>query len=181
VKSGTTVKLPSQNFSRAVQVAFAWYFVENIFSKRCTFWSDLQDKCRHIFPQYICEWTICAVKMLRKSMTKKLFCSVTVAKRSFFCDTAFLFEQINHIRNTVHGHPQLSLKCRLLNRISFDVFDQSFCKVTMRAFEMLRSCAKRFGGLAVTTFPGASRSFHPALLAVLAKTPRLKRFFQQSF
>jgi len=28
---------------------------------------------------------------------------------------------------------------------------------------MLRSCAKRFGGLAVTTLPGTSRSFNPAL------------------
>jgi len=28
---------------------------------------------------------------------------------------------------------------------------------------MLRSCAKRLGGLAVTMLPGASRSFNPAL------------------
>jgi len=29
---------------------------------------------------------------------------------------------------------------------------------------MLRSCTKRLGGLAVTTLPGAWRSFNPALL-----------------
>jgi len=40
-----------------------------------------------------------------------------------------MFEQINHIRTTVHGHPQLSLKCRLPNRISFDVFTGVFAKL----------------------------------------------------
>ena len=49
------------------------------------------------------------------------------------------------------------LKCRLPNRISFDVFDRSFCKFEARACETLRSCAKRLGGLAVTILPGASR------------------------
>jgi len=38
-------KAPIAKFqsSSTVQVAFAWYFVEKIFSKRCTFWSDLRD------------------------------------------------------------------------------------------------------------------------------------------
>jgi len=27
------------NCSSTVQVAFGWYFIQNIFSKRCTFWS----------------------------------------------------------------------------------------------------------------------------------------------
>jgi len=34
--------------SSTVPVDFAWYFVDNIFSKRCTFWSARV--CRHIFP-----------------------------------------------------------------------------------------------------------------------------------
>jgi len=38
---------------------------------------------------------ICAVKMMRGSITKRLLCSVGVAKRSFFLYT-FLFEQINY-------------------------------------------------------------------------------------
>jgi len=88
-----------------VQVAFTWYFVEKVFSKRCAFWSARE--CRHIFPQrqYICEWTICAVKMVRESVTKRLLCGVTVAKISFIC-VNFLFEQINQIRTAAHGHPQ---------------------------------------------------------------------------
>jgi len=56
------------------------------------------------------------------------------------------------------------LKFRLLpNRISFDVFDRCFCKFETRACETLRSCGKRFVGLAVRTSPGAPRSFNPAL------------------
>ena len=46
---------------------------------------------------------------------------------------SLLFEQINHILTVVHGHPQLFLKCRLPNRISFNVFDQCFCKVKTKA------------------------------------------------
>ena len=55
------------------------------------------------------------------------------------------------------------LKCKLPNRISFDVFGRCFCKVETRLCETLRSCAMRLRGLAVTTLPGASRSFNPAL------------------
>jgi len=58
---------------------------------------------------------------------------------------------------------QLSLKCRLPNRISFDVFDRCFWKVETRVCETIRSCAKRSGGLAVTTLPGVLHSFNPAL------------------
>jgi len=78
----------------------------------------------------------------------------------------WMFEQIkliNHTRTAVHDHPQLPLKCRLPNRINFDAFDRCFCKAETRACESLLSCAKRLGGLAVTTLPGASRSFNPAL------------------
>ena len=56
------------------------------------------------------------------------------------------------------------LKYRLPNRIGFDVFDRCFCKVETRACETLPICAKRLGGLATTTLPGASRSFNPALV-----------------
>jgi len=58
----------------------------------------------------------------------------------------FMFEQINYMQTTVHGHSHLSLKCRLSNRISFDVFDRCFCKVETRACETLRICAKRLTG-----------------------------------
>jgi len=43
-----------------------------------------------------------------------------------------MFEQIklvNHIRTTVHDHPQLSLKFRLPNRISFDILTGVFAKL----------------------------------------------------
>jgi len=39
----------------------------------------------------------------------------------FFCDTT-CFEQINYIRTAVPEHAQLSLKCRLPNRINFDLY-----------------------------------------------------------
>jgi len=76
-----------------------------------------------------------------------------------------LIKVANHIRTTVHDHPQLSLRCRLPNHINFDVFDRCFCKVETRVCEALLSCVKRLGDLAVTTLPGASRSFKPALTA----------------
>jgi len=61
-----------------------------------------------------------------------------------------MFEQtelVNHIRIAVHDHPQLSLECRLSNRIGFDVFDRCFCKVETRVCEALLSCAKRLGAV----------------------------------
>jgi len=82
------------------------------------------------------------------------------SKKIVFFVIQLLFEQINRIRTTVHGDPQLSLECTMLNRISFDVFDRCFYKVATRAFEMLRSCAKQLKGLAVTALPGASCSFN---------------------
>jgi len=48
------------------------------------------------------------------------------------------------------------LKCRLSNRISFDVSDWCFCNVQTRACETLRSAAKSLGGLAITNLLGAS-------------------------
>jgi len=51
------------------------------------------------------------------------------------------FEQIkciNHTRTAVHDHPQLSLKCRLPSRTSFDVFDRCFCKVETRVLYVKR-------------------------------------------
>jgi len=74
-----------------------------------------------------------------------MLCSVTVAK--IFFGINFLFEQINRLRTAVRGHPQLPLKCRLPNLISFDVFDRCFCKFDARACERLGSCAKRLGAL----------------------------------
>jgi len=72
-------------------------------------------------------------------------------------------EQIKHIRTVVHSQPN-SLKCKLANRISFNVFDRCFCRVETKSCEKLRICAKRLGGLAVTILPWASRSFNPALV-----------------
>ena len=46
------------------------------------------------------------------------------------------------------------LKCRLPNRISFDVFDRCFCKVATRACETLRICAKRLGASRWRLCPG---------------------------
>jgi len=91
-----------------------------------------------------------------------------IAKRSFFCDTTFCLKTLTTYEplRMVIGHAQLSLKCRLPNRISFDVFYPWMCKVETRACETLRSCDKRLGGLAVTTSPGASRWFNPALLVI---------------
>ena len=98
---------------------------------------------------------------------KKDCCVVSRLQKYRFLWYNFLFEQINQMRTTVqctvHVHPQLSLKCRLPNRNSFDVFDRCFCKDETRACETLRSCTKRLMGLEVTTLPGASRSFNPAL------------------
>jgi len=82
----------------------------------------------------------------------------------------FIMFKTNFTRgNKIWGElPQKSpvatgLKCRLPNRISFDIFDRCFCKVETRACETPRICAKRLRGLAVPTLPGASRSFNPAL------------------
>ena len=62
----------------------------------------------------------------------------------------FLFEHIEHIQTAAHGHSQLCLKCRLPNRISFEVFDWCFGKVETRACEMLRSFSARLFPLHVT-------------------------------
>jgi len=62
---------------------------------------------------------LCSEDRQRVYDKKRLLCSITVAKITFFVIN-FLFEQINHIRTAVVVHPQLSLNCRLPNRISFD-------------------------------------------------------------
>jgi len=94
-------------------------------------------------------------------------CVVSRWRKDRFLWYNFLFKQINHIRTAVHGHPQLSRKCGLPSQIRFNVFDRCFREVEPRACETLRSCAKRFWGLAVTALPGMG-----------AKTK--KRLFSQS-
>jgi len=64
-----TTPIAKLQSSRTVQVAFAWCFVYNNVSQRCTFWSARE--CRHIIPHYICEWTICAVKAVRECMRNR--------------------------------------------------------------------------------------------------------------
>jgi len=111
---------------------------------------------------YYCYATKTNSRTIRQQVTQ--FASAgTEADMSELQSHHCMFEQINHTATAVHGHPQLSLKCRLPNRIRFDVFDRCFCKVETRSCETLRSCAQRLGRLAVTTLPGASRSFNPAL------------------
>ena len=117
----------------------------------------------HLLPYYCY-----ATKTSRKTIRQEISQFASAGKgadmselQSHHC----MFEQINHIGTAVHGHPQLSLKCRLKNRIRFDVFDRCFCKGETRACETLRSCGQHYAGvLAVTTLPEASRSFNPALL-----------------
>jgi len=90
------------------------------------------------------------------------------SQKIVFCDTAFWLNKLTTYEppHMVIGHSQLPLKCRLSNRISFDLFYRCICKVETRACETLRSCAKRLGGLAVTISLGASRRFNPALLVI---------------
>jgi len=75
--------------SSTVQVDFAWYFVENIFSERCAFWSAKDCRLDFSFLNAYSGWTICAVKMVREYdkkdlCQKRLLCSVIVTKISFF-------------------------------------------------------------------------------------------------
>jgi len=93
---------------------------------------------------------------LRESMTKTIVVRYHGSKSIVF----FVIQLSVWTNLTTHqpphmiGHPQLSLKCRLPNCISFDVFDRCFCKVETRACETLLGFAKRLGGLAVTNLPG---------------------------
>jgi len=89
-------------------------------------------------------------------------------------------EQIKHIRTAVHSQPN-SLKCKLPNRISFNVFDRCFCKVETRACETQRSCANRLGGLTVTILLGASRSFNPGLLPARTHAKRKNVSFLSTY
>jgi len=89
-------------------------------------------------------------------------CCIVIAKKSFFVIQLSVWTTEPHTNRRTWSL-QLSLKCRLLNRIYFDVFGQCFCKVETRACETLRRCTKHLGGLAVTTLPRGSRSFNQAL------------------
>jgi len=114
----------------------------------------------HLLPCH-CYATKTNSRTIRQQVLTICLCWQRSELQSHHC----MFEQINHIGTAVHGHPQLSLKWRLPNRIRFDVFDPCFCKVQTRACETPCSCAQRLGGLAVKTLPGASRSFNPTLAA----------------
>jgi len=93
---------------------------------------------------------------------KKLLCSVTVAKRSF-CDTAFCLNKLITVERMYVVTPNClwSVGCQIASILTF--LTGAFAKLK-RACETLRSCAKRLGGLAVINFPGALRSFNPALV-----------------
>ena len=109
----TTVKLSSQNFSQVVLFKlllreFCWTFFVNGVR------FNLRE--RHIFPQYIHEWAICAVMMFRESMTKNC-CVVSRQQKIVFLWYNFMFKQINHIRTAVHGHPNClwSVGCQIVS------------------------------------------------------------------
>ena len=106
---------------------------------------DLWESVTYHSSVQIYEWMICAVKMVGKSMTKRLLCSVRVSKRSILW-YHLLFEQINHIRTAAGPtcSPQWSLKCRLPNRISFAVLTGASAKLKRgHVKHQLRSFAKR--------------------------------------
>jgi len=103
---------------------------------------------------------------------KRWLCSVPEQKDRFFWYN-FLFEQIIHIRTAVHGHPQLSLKCKLPNRIWFDVFDRCFLKGGTRECETLNNCAKRLG----QWFPTFFDAFLPVLILELFIPPLWHKTF----
>jgi len=65
-----------------------------------------------------------------------------------------IFEQINHMQTVVHGHPQLSLKRRLPNRISFEVFGRCFCKLTRGHVKRYAVALSVYGGSQSRLCPG---------------------------
>ena len=82
---------PKLQSDRTVQVFLRDISSTTFFSQQCTFRSARE--CRHIFPQCICEWTICAVKMVRVS--KKVCWVVSRQQKwSFFCDTTFCLNKL---------------------------------------------------------------------------------------
>ena len=99
-----------------VEVAFAWYFVENIFSKRCAFW--FERKYRHIFPQYmddLCSEDGCSV------YDKKYCCVVTWEQKDRFCDATFCFN-----KSTTYEPPYMvtpnclwSVGCQIVSLLKF--------------------------------------------------------------
>ena len=148
-------KLQSSN---TILVAFAWYFVENKFSKRGAFWSARDFSFLNTYSG----WTICAVQLVREYDKKDCF----------FVIQRFL-NWLTTYAPPYQDTPNClwSAACQIVSILTF--IDRCFCKVETRACETLRSCAKRLGGLAVTTLPGASCSFNPALYR------RLRRVWTQ--
>jgi len=101
----TIVKLPSQNFSQVLRFKLLLRDISlrAFFSKRCTFVSA-RECSRHIFSQYICEWTICAGQSHSQIVNDKKGCCVQ-SRRVILC-------QINQTnwksQSTISGFPQIS-------------------------------------------------------------------------
>jgi len=71
------------NCSFTVQVAFAWYFVENIFSNGIRF--DLRESVVDVsFLNAYVNWRFVQWRWSDILCQKRLLCRVTVAKRSLF-------------------------------------------------------------------------------------------------
>ena len=136
-------KLPSQNISQVVRFKFP---LRDISLRTSLQLFDLQKSVNIFFLNTYVDARFVQWRWSESLWRKSLLCRVTVAKRSIFCDETFCLNKLNYIRTAVHGHSQFSLKCRLPNRIRFDVFDQCFCKIETRAYETLHSFTKRLGG-----------------------------------
>jgi len=75
--------------------------------------------------------------------------SVTVAKISFFCDTTFYLNKLNHIRYAMHGHPNCfwNVGCQIVSVLTF---------LTGVSAKLKREHVKRYA-VALSVW-GASRS-----------------------
>jgi len=105
--------------SSTVQVAFAGYFVENIFSKRCTFWSVRE--WRVIFLNTYVNGRFVWWRWPESLWQKWLLCSVTVVKISFFCDTTLFLNKL-----TTYQPPYMvtssclwSVGCQIVSVLTF--------------------------------------------------------------
>jgi len=120
VNRWTIAKLPSQNFSEVVRFKLLLRDISlrTFFSKQRTFWFARGCRLDISFLKTYVNGLLVQWRWSDSLWQKRLLCSVTVAKISFFCDTTFCLNTLT--------------KCWLPNRISFDVFDRGFWKLKRR-------------------------------------------------
>jgi len=99
-----------------------------------------------------CVWILCACVVAQT----QAICKCRITARAITWSTPYFPNVSIFLLTALNGLPENP-------GISFDVFNRCFCKVETRVCVTLLSCAKRVGGLAVTTLPGASSSFNPVL------------------